>query len=247
MKPSVAVITTTIGSDELEKAISSIKAQTYPCTHYVFVDGKEHWHKVKPLEAKYPNVIFTFFPMNTGGKNNIGNGAIHAILPYLLQEDIFCFLDDDNWHYPDYIEHLVNLIEQYELDYAYSLRHLYDRNYRYLCEDNSNSLGFWSIQVSVPFQNGELAYDMSNNLDWLIDTNSYAITRNTAFQLSEQWYSGISNDRAVFAKLKAIGACGGFTGKRTTHYKLIPIFDQQVLNEAGAYDIIIKQKNHLIC
>lgn len=204
MKSRVAVVTTTVGRNTLEQAIRSIQQQTYPCQHYIFIDGKQFWEQVKAqeLEQRYPDVTFVFLPMNTGGKDHVGNGAIHAIAPYLLQEEIICFLDDDNWHSPDHVEHLVRLIEQCGLDYAYSLRKLYDSQYQYICDDNIESLGFWSFTH-----------------DYLIDTNSYALTRKIAFQVAEQWHSGIINDRNVFKKLIELKAKGGCTGKRTTHYK----------------------------
>lgn len=233
MSKTVAVVTTTIGRNELEKTIISIQNQTYPCQHYVFVDGKEHWHKVKYLEEKYPNVIFTFLPMNTGGKNDIGNGAIHAILPYLLQEDIFCFLDDDNWHDPKHVEYLVKMIETYQLDYAYSLRKMYDENYNFLFDDNYNSLGFWTISVSGYVDGKNFQGYLSSNNDILIDTNSYALTREISFKLSNQWYSGISNDRAVFKELLKLQARGGFTAKRTTNYKYLTRFNYDISQEEG--------------
>lgn len=219
---TVAVITTTIGRETLEKSIISIQNQTYPCKHYVFVDGKQYWHKVKHLEEKYPDVIFTFLPMNTGGENNIGNGAIHAILPYLLKEDIFCFLDDDNWHDPEHVEHLANFISQHNLDYAYSLRRLYTEDYEYLCDDNIESLGFWFYEFDeiLPQSDGEaLTFSNKGNAN-LIDTNCYGLTRNIAFQLSEAWYSGTGNDKTVFRTLLKLNARGGVTGKRTANYKL---------------------------
>lgn len=235
MKKTVAVVTTTIGRAELEKSILSIQEQTYPCQHYVFVDGKQHWDKVKHLEEKYSNVIFTFLPMNTGGKDDIGNGAIHAILPYLLQEDIFCFLDDDNWHDPKHIEYLVKMIETYQLDYAYSLRRMYDNNYNFLFEDNYNSLGFWSIQMNTYFKGKNFEGYLKNNSDLLIDTNSYALTREISFKLASQWYSGISNDRAVFKELLRLNAKGGFTAKVTTNYKYMTSFPSNInmTNEEG--------------
>ncbi|HHF4949445.1 TPA: hypothetical protein ACPO3J_000702 [Haemophilus influenzae] len=36
---TVAVVTSTIGRPELSLAIKSVQNQTYPCKHYVFVDG----------------------------------------------------------------------------------------------------------------------------------------------------------------------------------------------------------------
>ncbi|WP_172459659.1 glycosyltransferase family 2 protein [Canicola haemoglobinophilus] len=217
----MAVITTTIGRDTLEKTIISIQQQTYPCKHYVFVDGKQHWEKVKHLEQKYPHVVFTFLPMNTGGENNIGNGAIHAILPYILKEDIFCFLDDDNWYDTNHVAYLANMIDQYQLDYAYSLRKLYTTDYQFLCNDDFESLGYWFVPIEEPFKCADEILIYSNkNIAALIDTNCYAITRNIAFELSKEWYSGLGNDKNVFAKLIDLNAKGGCTAQRTLNYKV---------------------------
>lgn len=221
MNKTVAVITTTIGRPELEQTIQSVQRQTYPCQHYVFIDGKQYWDNVKHLEQKYPDVIFTFLPMNTGGRNRIGNGAIHAILPYLLQEDIFCFIDDDNWYDENHVKYLAEFIAKHNLDYAYSLRRLYTPDYQFLCDDNIESLGFWKVDakevVDVDGQHCLISTESAGNL---IDTNTYGITRNMSFNLSRAWYSGIGNDKKVFDTLLKLNARGGCTAKRTVNYKL---------------------------
>lgn len=245
MAKSVAVVTTTIGRPELEQAIISVQEQTYPCQHYVFVDGKQHWEKVKHLEAKYPNVIFTFLPMNTGGENNIGNGAIHAILPYLLKEEIFCFLDDDNWYEPDHVEHLANMIEQHDLDYAYSLRKLYTPDYRFLCNDNWESLGYWFVNVDEYYYwENKRTHFFNKNNPHLVDTNCYGITRKIAFDLSKEWFSGVINDKRVFAKLIKMNAKGGCTAQTTVNYKLnlrITVIGENELPDRELWNFI-KQK-----
>ncbi|HHF6619365.1 TPA: glycosyltransferase family 2 protein [Haemophilus influenzae] len=244
---NVAVITTTIGRKTLEKAILSVRSQTYPCKHYVFVDGKQYWANVEPLLKKYPEVIFTFLPMNTGGENDIGNGGIHAILPYLLKEDIFCFLDDDNWHEPEHVEYLANMIVKYQLDYAYSLRYLYDDNGTFISKDCCGSIGFWKAEVSVMIETQKVGLvSVSNNSEPLIDTNSYALTRKISFELSESWYSGTANDRTVFRKLLSLNAKGGFTGKCTTHYKLTPIFDREQFYKEEIYQAVRLQNEKVI-
>lgn len=176
---------------------------------------------MKHLEQRYPDVVFTFLPMNTGGKNNIGNGAIHAILPYLLKEDIFCFLDDDNWYEKDHIFYLTNMIDQYQLDYAYSLRKLYTPDYQFLCNDDFESLGYWFVHIEdyLKYDNQTVRYS-NKDIAALIDTNCYAITRQTSFELSKEWYSGLGNDKNVFAKLMELNAKGGCTAQRTVNYKI---------------------------
>lgn len=92
---TVAVVTSTIGRPELALAIESVQNQTYPCKHYVFVDGNIFWDKAKSILEQFPDVIPIYLPMNTG-KNRILNGAINAAAAFLVEEDIICYLDDDN-------------------------------------------------------------------------------------------------------------------------------------------------------
>ena len=43
----VAVVTPTIGSEYLSQCVNSVDKQTYSdLTHYIFMDGKEHWEKI---------------------------------------------------------------------------------------------------------------------------------------------------------------------------------------------------------
>ncbi|ASU15971.1 hypothetical protein [Actinobacillus pleuropneumoniae] len=48
-EPIAAVVTATIGKPSLEQAILSVKNQTIPCKHYVFVDGKQYWKAAKEI------------------------------------------------------------------------------------------------------------------------------------------------------------------------------------------------------
>ncbi|WP_116961862.1 PT domain-containing protein [Haemophilus influenzae] len=50
---TVAVVTSTIGHPELSLAIKSVQNQTYPCKHYVFVDGNIFWDKAKSIFIEY--------------------------------------------------------------------------------------------------------------------------------------------------------------------------------------------------
>lgn len=96
---TVAVITSSIGRTHLEEAILSVQTQTYPCKHYVFVDGEIYWDEAKRILDQYPDVIATYLPMNTGA-DGWTNSYINAIAPFLVKEDVLCFLDDDNWYTP---------------------------------------------------------------------------------------------------------------------------------------------------
>lgn len=60
--------------------------QTYPAKHYIFVDGGKYHDKAREILVKYPEVIVTYLPMNTGA-GGWTNSAINAIAPYLIKED----------------------------------------------------------------------------------------------------------------------------------------------------------------
>lgn len=247
-QPSVAVITATIGRDELIKAIQSVQAQTYPCTHYVFVDGKDYHKKVKNLlKDDYPDVIVTYLPMNTGA-NKMYNSYINAITPFLVKEDILCFLDDDNWYDKDHVKHMAHYIGHYQANYAYSLRYYVSHVTDMVWEDNIESLGFW--RFSEPIQafshftlHGKL-YEYISTIDHhkahLIDVNCLAVTKSIALRLALVWIeAGFGNDRHITRTLLKSGIRGICTGKRTLYYRTSDStyqLDPNILVKGGVLD-----------
>lgn len=222
----MAVITASIGRSSLEKAILSVQQQSYPCQHYVFIDGKAHWQKVQPLIKKYPNVIFTLLPMNTGttpteeGYSRC-NGAILAVAPYLVNEEVLCYLDDDNWYDRGHIRSLMAFMCQHQLDYAYSLRRLYRQDGTFLCDDDRYSLGFWRMpDYRNQFIVNNMLYDYIDIAQHLIDTNCFAIRRSLCFELAPSWYKGFCNDKYVTQQLFELTERikGGCTAQRTVNY-----------------------------
>lgn len=236
-QPSVAVITATIGRDELIKAIQSVQAQTYPCTHYVFVDGKDYHKKVKNLlKDDYPDVIVTYLPMNTGA-NQMYNSYINAIAPFLVKEDIICYLDDDNWYDADHVKHLAENINKYQADYGYSLRYYANETKAHgmmIHEDNISALGFWKIPspahlpsfITIRGKRYNFVYTYTHNpqlYEYLIDVNCYAIRRNVAMSLATVWASvGYGNDRHITKTLFENGNRGICVGKYTVYYRTSP-------------------------
>ncbi|NEN76108.1 glycosyltransferase family 2 protein [Pelistega sp. NLN82] len=144
---SVAVITATIGRESLLRAVQSVKAQTYPCKHYIFVDGEQYFSAVQQLlhSPIYSDVTIIYLPMNTGA-NNMFNSSINAVAPFLVKEDIICYLDDDNWYDAHHIEQLVRCHQQdTTLDVAYSLRKFIDPQGNFICNDDFESIGLYGI------------------------------------------------------------------------------------------------------
>ena len=79
---TVAVVTSTIGRPELALAIKSVQNQTYPCKHYIFIDGNMFWDKANSILAQFPNVVPIYLPMNTG-KNRILNVPLMLLQLFL--------------------------------------------------------------------------------------------------------------------------------------------------------------------
>ncbi|AAP95345.1 glycosyltransferase [[Haemophilus] ducreyi] len=195
---SVAVITSTIGRPELERAIQSVQQQTYPCQHYVFVDGVQFAEQAKQILDKYPQVIVTYLPMNTGA-NGWSNSSINAIAPFLAKEDMICYLDDDNWYEPNHVETCLTCLMQNQLDYVYSYRNLINSvNNHFICRDTFESVGpNKALKLDISSNMLNIAGSIQLHNENHIDTNTYFLTRKVALEASQYWYSGRSNDNNV--------------------------------------------------
>ena len=120
MSLSVAVITSTQGRSTLCQAVESVRAQTYKARHYVFAHGQPYHVKVDILLEDYPYVEGVYLP-NANGGGGYGMAPVFAMAPYVVDEDVIFYLDDDNWYEPDHIESLVTLIEEHSLAWAYKI------------------------------------------------------------------------------------------------------------------------------
>ena len=218
---TVAVVTSTIGRPELALAIKSVQNQTYPCKHYVFVDSNIFWDKTKSILEQFPDVIPIYLPMNTG-KNGILNGAINAAAAFLVEEDIICYLDDDNQLREDHVESLVKVIEQ-GADFAYSLRAFYDLNHQFICNDDFESLGNWTKEIhffsDIKINNIQQSIHLIFNTNGEhIDTNCYAVPREIAQKVAHSWYIPYFGDRTFFSVINALDLKGETSGKYTVKY-----------------------------
>lgn len=264
-QPSVAVITSTIGRAELERAILSVQAQTYPCKHYVFVDGEQFAEQAKMILAKYPNVIATYLPMNTGA-GGWTNSSINAIAPFLIKEEVICYLDDDNWYDPNHVEIGVKTLLDTGADYAYALRKFYDDKENYVSEDVTESIGEYENKAGDKLSYLVESGDTSFKMTWgfakkqHIDTNCYVMTHKTAKEMAINWHSGSANDTNVYAALIQAGLVGKCTKHFTVNYvlditKYMPqflqaakellSFDTEEVNALGYRFVQIINKQHI--
>ena len=181
----VAVVTPTIGSKHLFECTKSVRNQTYKnLTHYLFIDGKEYGSEVK-YHTEGSGVKYVELEENVG-KGWYGH-RVYAACSFLVNADVICYLDEDNWFDPCHVEKMVQKLEEGN-QWVYSLRKIYSKEGEYLCEDNCESLGKWPV-----YFNHELFH---------IDTSSFAIRRDVAIRIGHSWYGQWGADRQFFMNLK---------------------------------------------
>lgn len=203
---SVVVITPTVGSPKLTDAIESVLKQTYRnLTHLIIVDGDEFADEACSIWAKYMNpdykdkIRVMILPYNTGARGFNGQ-RIYASIPHLVNSDYVFFLDEDNWYEPDHVSTLVQTIEEQKLDWAHSFRKIYMPDKTYVAADLCESLGKWPIYFS------------HNDPQYLVDTSSFAFTREFIQKTCHLWHSGAwGEDRrylyAVYNQSKWNSSC----------------------------------------
>lgn len=205
----VLVITPTTGAPELVDAVESVQKQTYKdVEHLLVVDGQEFESRTRRV---LDNVVtlpeICVLPYNTGGGGFYGH-RIMAAFSHLVNHDYVLFLDQDNWYEPDHVESLIKEIKQFNLDWAYSLRKIYNKEKEYLCDDNCESLGRWPVWVN------EGAY--------LIDVSSYCFKTSFLRNVGHIWDFGWGADRRFYTILKDNLKHQNYTctGKHTLNYRL---------------------------
>lgn len=199
---SVVVITPTTGADSLIAAMKSVRNQTYENTkHLVVLDGKKFLIPWMNLSEKYGDEFFTphhklelaTLPFNTGGGGFYGH-RVYAGFTHLVNEDIICFLDQDNTYEPNHIAELVKTIEANEKRlWAYSLRNIYDKDGKFLCKDDCESLGKWPVWTGM----------RGNEPNFHVDTSAYAFKREFLVNVGYLWHNGYAGDRIFFNIIKS--------------------------------------------
>lgn len=182
----VAVVTPTIGAKTLSECVQSVENQTYEdLVHYIFLDGKEYenkiWHQLEDA-TKVKTIRL---------EENVGKGwyghRVYAACGFLVNADVICYLDEDNWLEPNHVEKLVEKIKA-GADWAYSLRKIVDKDGEFVCEDNCESLGKWPVYF--------------NKDQYHIDTSSFMVKRDVAIRVGQTWYGQWGADRQFFGTLK---------------------------------------------
>ncbi len=211
---SVTIITPTIGSDYLPKNIDSVQMQNFSgkLTHLIVVDGAE---KADIVEDKMSFAAFNnkegfrhlinkcVLPENVGGKGFYGH-RVYAAFSFLINTDAVIFLDEDNWLEPSHVQDLVDALNSGPIEWAYSLRKIYDKEGNYLLDDNCESLG------------AHPAYTGVNH----VDTSAYIVRTESLVKVCGAWYGKWGADRQFLSALAAAFPQAGATQKHTLCYRL---------------------------
>jgi glycosyltransferase involved in cell wall biosynthesis len=182
----VAVVTPTVGAKQLEQCVQSVQQQTYEdITHYIFIDGEQYYDEVTKVTFDRPNIKQIYMEENVG-KGWYGH-RVYAACGFLVNADVICYLDEDNWLEPNHVEKLVAKIKE-GADWAFSLRKIVDKDGEFVCEDNCESLGEWPVYF--------------NKDQYHIDTSSFMVKRDIAVRIGQTWYGQWGADRQFFSALK---------------------------------------------
>lgn len=201
----VAIVTPTIGSKHLKKCIDSVDKQSYEnITHYIFIDGIEHFEAVENIAEGATKTKIVALEENVG-KGWYGH-RVYAACSFLVNADVIVYLDEDNWIDRTHIETLVNTLNESGAEWAYSLRNIYEVDGTYVCQDNCESLGKWSAYFDKDV--------------FHIDTSCFAIRRDIAVSVGHAWYGQWGADRQFFHTLKKHFPNFVCTNQHTVNYRL---------------------------
>lgn len=208
MQPSIAVITPSIGLPVFEKCVQSVRDQKYGnFIHHIFVDGKDYIDPIQKIILNNPHKNIRLNIL----EDNIGKGwyghRVYAASSFLVNQDILVYLDEDNWLEPDHLSSFVELFNKDpSLQWAFSLRKIFDSEANYICDDNCESLGKW------PTYHNDAVYH--------IDTSCYAVKKETAIAVGHSWYGQWGADRQFFSTLKQYFPKFECTKKHSLCYRL---------------------------
>jgi hypothetical protein len=221
--PSVVVITASVGRAELRRCIESVQKQDFPnVRHLVVVDGPEYWaDAAQSLDGVGPDerLEVLVLPRNTGQSTNYGY-RIYGAMSLLVDDDIICFLDEDNWFDADHVSSALDALQRTDASWAYSLRRICTAEGAPICDDDSDSLGYWPKFASMlsvwEIERSEKARHMKH--PHLVDTSCYVLPRQVACAVSPLLHG--PNADSVVSSFLVQDHAGVCSGKSTVNYAL---------------------------
>jgi hypothetical protein len=181
---SVTVITATVGNPLLDKCIISVAQQKYfvpDVKHLLIIDGYEKEEEVnraiqsvkrdrEDLNLSHLDVLRLPYSI---GKDRWNGHRIYAAGTFMVDSEYIIYLDDDNSLEPSHTKDCLDTIKLGN-DWCYSFRNIVDKDHKFLCKDECESLGKWSSILDPK--------------DFFIDVNCYFIPTKIAIHLGPAWY-----------------------------------------------------------
>jgi len=203
---SATVIIPTTGSPEVRNAIDSVLNQSHTTQCYVIVDGEENYDKAKDIINDYihdERFRVCYLPINVGAKGFYGH-RVYAAFTHLIDTNYVMWLDQDNWLYQSHVAKCIETIQKRNLDWCYSLRQIYNKEGKFVCFDDCESLGKWQTYHGVHH----------------IDTNSYCVKTEIAIKLASAWHGGWGQDRVFLSAISQHFPKWDCTNEYTTCYRV---------------------------
>jgi len=200
---TATVIIPTTGSIESKQSIQSVLSQTYPTKCYVISDGEKFHSKTRSIVNNFKNVESCYLPINVGANGFYGH-RIYAAFTHLINTEYVLYLDQDNWLEPNHVQSCIDTIQSKNLDWCYSLRKICDKDGKYICNDDCESLGKWPTYHGVNH----------------VDTNTYCIKTDVATKLASAWHGGWGQDRVFLQTISQYFNNFDCTGEYTVNYRL---------------------------
>jgi hypothetical protein len=173
----VTVITAHGGNPLLGHCVESVAAQSYGhIQHLVVADGPHLWAQARSIidgVGAQRRVDLIQLPYAIG-KDRWNGHRIYAAGTFIADGDYIAFLDDDNAWAPEHIERCLEVCRRGRR-WSYALRNIVDREHRFICRDDCESLGQWPSVLHPD--------------DYLVDVNCYFLPRLLAVQIAPLWFN----------------------------------------------------------
>lgn len=208
----MTVITAHGGNPLLARCVESVAAQSHgPIQHLVVADGPHTWARARSVVdelAAQRRVDLIQLPYAIG-KDRWNGHRIYAAASFIAEGEYVAFLDDDNAFTPEHIESCLEVCRRGR-SWSYSLRNIVDREHRFVCRDDCESLGRWP--------------SILHPQDYLIDVNCYFLPRPLAVQIAPLWFRRFREpgqpevDRVICHALKRIAPAFDCSLRYTVNY-----------------------------
>lgn len=198
-------------TETLQRCIDSVRAQTYPCTHYLVADG----HRNPVVGRDLPTQRHITLPIAHGDYGGVARtiGSLRAATDGF---DAIAWLDADNWYRPEHIESMCRRLEAAGKPLCAAWRTLHRPDGSEMPLDPDQEL------------RGEH-----------VDTNCWLVAR-PAFALLTAWLMptelSVIGDRVVFEAARRMGLTGVQTRRRTVCYTTLYQDHYQRLGETPPPD-----------